>query len=138
MRTKNSSAGADYRSNFKARGLGAFYDDGEWLASVELTSSDRYYSDPPPLDVPAKAYSAGFGRRFGKWTPFLAIHSYQEKSSNHAEYDPVGNRRTSLTLRYDLDANTAIKLQGDRNRDSRMNYGGDANVVRIAYDRMFF
>ena len=42
-----------------------------------------------------------------------------------------------MTVRYDIDAKSAVKVQLDRNQDVTNNYGGNVNVFRIAYDRLF-
>ncbi|UUZ56519.1 hypothetical protein LP419_15955 [Massilia sp. H-1] len=62
---------------------------------------------------------------------------YTERTDQPDMYAPQSYRRASLTLRYDIDAKSAFKVQADRQKDVTHNFGGDVTVLRLAYDRLF-
>ena len=50
---------------------------------------------------------------------------------------PAAFRRTSASLRYDVDSSSGIKMQLDRNQDLTNNLNGAVTVFRVSYDRVF-
>ena len=109
--------------------LGAVYDDGAWISQAELGKSTATADVVPSASM---AY-ASVGRRFGAWTPYLALSasrpdrgSYSAAANwgafNAALRDPViFNLNTTridqetLTLgsRWDFHRQAALKLQWD-------------------------
>ncbi|MEJ7806561.1 MAG: hypothetical protein WKG03_11675, partial [Telluria sp.] len=87
--------------------------------------------------VTAPAMTIGAGYHYGSWTPFVNYARYTERTSDLEIYAPQSFNRASVTLRYDIDARSAVKAQVDRQKDVTRNFGGDSTVVRIAYDRLF-
>jgi hypothetical protein len=135
----NDTPGEDLAA-LKAYGLAINLDFDKWFVLSEFT---RLIWDHPatqindPYKVTAPSFTVGAGMRLGKWTPFINYAQYHEGVTGPGEYtlNPYG--RTSLTLRYDLDAISAVKVQLDKALDSANNYGGDATVLRLSYDRVF-
>lgn len=120
----------------RAYGVAANLDYDNWFVLSEVTKLTRKY----PLGgytYSAPAATVGVGWRFGNWTPFVNIARYTESTTDFNLYEPQSFKRTSLTLRYDLDASSAIKGQIDRNLDVTKNFGGDVTVLRLSYDRVF-
>ncbi len=123
-------------SKLKAYGLAANLDFDSWFILSEFTQLKRDYN-LAQYTLTAPAATIGAGLRLGKWTPFLNYATYTEKSTNLAVYSPVTFKRTSLTLRYDIDSNSDVKAQWDRNLDTTANNGGNVSVIRVSYDRVF-
>lgn len=131
-----SSDGVETPANLVAYGFAANLDFDDWFVLSEATQLSRDF----PLagyKYTAPAFTVGLGMRWGNWTPFVNYAQYAENSTDLSQYVPQKYTRTSLTLRYDLNANTAIKSQIDWNRDASSNYGGDVTVLRVSYDRVF-
>ncbi len=133
--------GADTEANgnpakLTAFGVAANLDYNDWFALSELTQQKRDFSaDGYSYTVPA--FTVGFGMRLGRWTPFVNYAQYKERSSDDSLYEPQSYKRSSVSLRYDLDPSSNVKAQFDRHRDVTRNYGGDVTVFRITYDRVF-
>jgi len=123
-------------AQLKAYGVAANLDFDEWFVLSELTQLSRNFSSAG-YKVTAPAYTIGAGYHLGQWTPFINFGSYREESTDLSQYQPQSYKRGSVTLRYDLDAKSAVKVQLDRNLDVTNNYGGNVNVFRISYDRLF-
>jgi len=103
----------------------------------EFTQLTRDYF-AGPYKVTAPAFTVGAGMRLGKWTPFINFAQYAEETTDSSLYTALSSyKRTSVTLRYDLDSSSAIKGQIDKNLDVANNFGGNATVFRVSYDRVF-
>jgi len=121
-----------------------------WVVRSELSKIDRPdYAASPEKDW---AVMLGVGYRFGKWLPMLTYAQF------HGNYtDPsVSDERTediALSLRYDLSASSAIKVQYDIFKDNSaagitcyqdpencltgsQRYG-DSKLITLSYDRVF-
>jgi hypothetical protein len=119
----------------KAYSVAVNLDMDDWFVLSEVSKLTRE-SSTPGYSYDAPAASIGVGIRMGKWTPFLNYAQYVESTSDPV-YVPATYRRTSATLRYDLDSSSGIKVQLDRNNDVTSNLGGTTTVFRISYDRVF-
>jgi hypothetical protein len=131
----NIDEGLDDKAALKAFGLAANLDFEDWFVLSELTQLARTFE--AGYKVTAPAFTLGAGYRYGNWTPFVNVARYKEKSSDLNVYLPQSYDRMSLTVRYDLDARSALKFQADRNKDVTRNFGGDTTILRVAYDRLF-
>ncbi|MFZ6753054.1 hypothetical protein ACO0KY_06715 [Undibacterium sp. Dicai25W] len=132
----NALNALDSSAKLEAYGVAANLDLDDWFILSELTQLKRTFTNAG-YTVTAPAYTIGAGYRYGSWTPFINYASYKEKSSDLTQYQPQSYKRTSATLRYDIDAKSAVKVQLDKNQDVTNNYGGNVNVFRISYDRLF-
>lgn len=137
-RTINTDQDLNDGGPFTATGASLGYDAGKWFATAEAMRTTRGFSSPDLVDTGGMAYSVGAGLHMGPWTPFVSVSGFQESTGNPDLYDIQANRRLSGTLRYNLDANTSIKAQIDRNIDATRNFGGNSTVFRISFDKMFF
>ncbi len=135
VRTENAVELLDDRAKLRAYGIAANVDLDDWFILTEFTQLTRDFD--AGYKVTAPAFTVGAGVHWGLWTPFLNYANYKEKSSDLSIYAPQSYRRTSLTLRYDIDTKSAFKAQADRNKDVSNNFGGNVTVWRIAYDRLF-
>lgn len=135
VRTINPVESLDDTASLKAYGLAANLDFEDWFVLAELTQLTRDFDSG--YKVTAPAFTIGAGYRWGNWTPFINVARYKEKSSDLAVYAPQSYDRASLTLRYDVDARSALKFQVDRNKDVTRNFGGNTTILRLAYDRLF-
>lgn len=126
----------DDHANLKAFGFAANLDLGDWFILSEATQLSRYFV-ATDYTVTAPAFTIGAGRRLGAWTLFGNYAQYVESSTNHEIYMPQQFKRTSFTVRYDLNSSSAVKVQWDRNRDTSNNFGGHTSVLRLSYDRVF-
>lgn len=133
--SRNPGIALDTLAKLKAYGLAVNLDLDDWFILSELTQLKRDFSTG--YSVKAPAYTLGAGYRHGAWTPFLNYAKYKEESSDLKAYAPQAYDRWSLTLRYDIDPQSAVKAQFDKARDVTRNFGGDTRVLRIAYDRLF-
>jgi len=135
VRSENPTEGLDDTARLKAYGVAANLDFEDWFVLSELTQLTRDFDAGYRVTAPALTIGAGY--HFGKWTPFLNYARYTERTDDPTLYAPQSYRRASLTLRYDIDARSAFKVQADRQRDVTHNFGGDVTVLRLAYDRLF-
>jgi len=137
--TNNSvSPAIDAVADLKAYGMALNLDFDTWFMLSEVTETDRNYSTAPIYSYKAPASTIGAGLRLGKWTPFVNYSLYtQHNTPDLPAYAAANYRRAALTLRYDIDSSSDIKAQIDRNYDTTSNWGGNVNVFRIGYDRVF-
>jgi len=133
--TDSSGTTVPYDAKLTAYGVALNLDMDSWFMLSEVSKLTRA-SPTPGFSYEAPAASIGAGVRLGKWTPFVNFAQYIENTSDTA-YVPATYRRTSATLRYDLDSSSGIKLQLDRNVDTTSNLGGTVSVFRVSYDRVF-
>ena len=130
----NPSLELDDHAHLKAYGIAANLDFDKWFVLSELTQQTRQF-DGYRITTPALTVGAGY--RIGAWTPFINFAKYTERTSDSEAYQPSSWKRASLTVRYDLDARSAVKAQFDRYNDRTRNFGDTANVVRLSCDRLF-
>ncbi len=133
---ETTNEGAVSPAKLVAYGVAANLDFDKWFVLSEITQLSREF----PVDdfkYTAPAYTVGVGVRLGKFTPFLNIADYRESTNNEAAYSPASYHRTSFTVRYDINSNSAFKVQMDRMDDLTHNGGGDTNIFRVGYDLVF-
>ncbi len=125
-------------SQLSACGVAANLDYDSWFALSEYASQTRKFTDSG-FSYSAPAFTVGAGMRLGKWTPFLNFAEYAENNTanNLDLWKNTVWRRTSASLRYDLNASCGIKAQVDRVVDVENSVGGNATVIRISFDRVF-
>jgi hypothetical protein len=119
-------------------GLATNLDFDTWFVLSEITQQVRdYNADGYKATSPAS--TIGIGYRWGKWTPFINYGIFTQHASgpNASLFFPEDYKRDSVTLRYDVDSSSDVKLQLDRNYDSTNNQFGNTSVVRLSYDRVF-
>ncbi len=126
----------DDTAKLSAYGLAINLDLDNWFVLSEVTQLRRNFIGGA-YSYKAPAFTLGAGVHLGDWTPFLNYAEYTEKSSDQSKYAPQSYKRLSFTLKYDLDASSAVKAQIDRHTDTTKNFGGDATVLRVSYDRVF-
>jgi predicted porin len=136
VRSKIFDFGIDDVAKLKAYGIAVNLDFDDWFVLSELTQLKRNFTQSA-YTVTAPALTIGAGMRMGAWTPFVNYAQYIEASSDEAKYIPQKFKRTSITVRYDLDSNSALKAQIDRHKDTSNNFGGNSTVLRFSYDRVF-
>lgn len=136
VRTKVFDLEIDDPAKLKAYGVAINADFDDWFVLSEFTQLSRNFTDGQ-YEVTAPAMTLGAGRRFGAWTGFVNYAQYIEKTNDESKYIPQKYKRTSFTLRYDIDSSSAVKAQIDRNKDSSNNFGGNSTVLRLSYDRVF-
>lgn len=107
-------------------------DKDDWIARSELSKVDR-----SPARGSYYGFLVGVGYRFGKFTPMATLS--QLKAYNEA-FDTLQekDRLLGLTLRYQLNDSSSLKLQYDRSRWDYLN-GTDTvrKVVTVSYDLVF-
>ncbi|HZX29513.1 MAG TPA: porin [Telluria sp.] len=135
VHTSNPLEDLDDYADLQAYGIAANLDFEDWFVLSEVTQLKRQFD--AGYWVKAPAYTIGAGYHYGNWTPFLNYARYREKTDHLDLYAPQSFSRTSLTLRYDVDPKSALKFQVDRERDDTNNFGGNTNIIRISYDRLF-
>lgn len=135
VRSVNAGAQLDDSAKLQAYGMAANLELEHWFILSEVTRLTRDFALGYRVTAPAMTIGAGY--RYGDWTPFLNFARYKERSSDLEVYAPQSYDRTSLTLRYDIDARSSLKGQLDRQKDVTRNFGGDSTIVRLAYDRLF-
>ncbi|MGZ3181872.1 MAG: porin [Telluria sp.] len=135
VHTTNPVEELDDYADLDAYGIAANLDFDDWFVLSEVTQLQRRFD--AGYTVKAPAYTIGAGYHFGSWTPFLNYAKYRETTDHLDLYAPQSFSRASLTLRYDVDARSALKFQVDHERDDTRNFGGTTKVLRVAYDRLF-
>ncbi len=136
VRTVNAGVDLDDFAKLKAYGFAVNLDLDDWFVLTELTQLSRNFVNSN-YTVTAPAFTVGAGIHLGAWTPFLNYARYTEHTNDLDQYAPQSYRRSSFTLRYDLDSRSAVKAQIDRHLDVTKNYGGNITILRVAYDRLF-
>ncbi|HYD81835.1 MAG TPA: hypothetical protein VEC06_18700 [Paucimonas sp.] len=136
VRTQNPGIDLDTSADLNAYGIAANADFDDWFVLSELTQLTRKFI-AERYKVSAPALTLGAGIRLGKWTPFFNYARYIERTDDRSQYAPQSFRRTSVTLRYDIDLSSALKAQFDRHIDITNNFGGNVTLFRVSYDRKF-
>jgi len=136
IRTVNADAALDDSAGLKAYGIAANLDFDDWFVLSEITKLTRDNSTQG-YSYAAPTFTVGAGVRLGKWTPFVNVAQYTEESSDLSLYTPQSYKRTSATLRYDLDSRSTVKAQIDKHTDTTNNFGGNTTVFRLSFDRVF-
>lgn len=143
-------------------GIGASYDQGDWLANFEYTQrrTDSYVSD-------TNGWYFTLGHRFGKFTPYLTLSKLKVADANAVNDIPAptpglaqlkggvslvlagqatDQKTTGLGLRWDAYRNIAIKAQYERIQPKTQGLFlvpvngtvvGNVNVYSIAVDTVF-
>ncbi len=135
VRGVNATVGLDDTARLKAYGVAANLDLDDWFVLAEATQLTRDFDAGYRVSAPAITIGAGY--HYGSWTPFVNYARYTERTTDGEIYAPQSFNRASVTLRYDIDARSAVKGQVDRQKDVTRNFGGDSTIVRVAYDRLF-
>ena len=135
-RSQQFSLDIDDTAKLTAYGVAANLDLDQWFILTEFTQLKRDFK-AYGYNYKAPAFTLGAGVHLGEWTPFLNYAQYKETSSDESLYAPQSYKRLSLTLKYDIDASSAVKAQVDRHTDITKNFGGNATVFRLSYDRVF-
>ena len=137
------SEGEDWSEKTKQQiyGASALVDYHDYLLTAELFFSDRTESYGRDL-----AYTLSVGRRFDALLVYLTHGMYQQKvyANNPAEVtedDREKHRNSSMVVKYDLTASSAMKVQLEHWQDFsgswfKQTYG-DANTLSISYDSVF-
>jgi hypothetical protein len=135
--TDDITIGARSEARVHSYGIAINADFDDWFVLSEFTADDRSYNTNYYVNAPALSVGAGY--RFGAWTPFLNYGWYYENTNGLDQYPtPARYKRTSLTLRYDLNPTTAFKLQWDNYEEAAIsNLTGNSKVLRIAFDKTF-
>ncbi len=115
-------------------GLAANLDYNNWIVKAEV---DRFEQVDKPAGINNiyKYALLGVGRSFGNWTPMYTMSRYTTVN------EPIEGRRTQyLSLRWDFQKNTALKLQYDISKDkSRYPYPffGDSKLLSVSLQGVF-
>lgn len=128
------AADIDDHARLKAYGLAVNLDFDDWFVLSELARQTR---DETTYKFASPEFNLTAGYRIGNWTPTLSYGRYREQSSDLSQYQPSDFSRASATLRYDIDAVSAVKVQVDHYLDLTNNFGGSSKLVRVAYERSF-
>ena len=136
VKTRNVAHAVDDEAVLKTYGLAANLDLDQWFVLSEFARLSRDHTQSG-YQVSAPALTVGAGLRLGQWTPFLSYSRYTESTTDRSQYTPGSYHHASATLRYDVAAGTAVKVQLDRQIDSTNNFGGHTRVLRVSYDRVF-
>jgi len=114
-------------------------DTNDWMVRTELLVIDR-----PGANYRDHAQLAAIGRHFGNWLLLATISEYRSEAIESMGADPLGQEAhtdRSLTLRYDLNEASDIKVQYDNQIDQGgINWTpeyGNSQLVTLAYDRVF-
>lgn len=133
----NGANPIDDKAVLKTYGLAVNLDMNQWFVLSEFAKLSRDHAENH-YKVTAPALTLGAGLRLGQWTPFLSYSRYTESTTDSSQYpDLSAYHHASATLRYDVAAGTAVKVQLDRQIDSANNFGGHTRVLRVSYDRVF-
>ncbi len=114
-------------------------DTSTWLARSEFLVINR-----PDADFRDHAQLGAVGRRFGRWLLLATISEYRSEAIASMGADPQGQEAhtdRAVTLRYDLDDASDVKVQIDDQKDQGgINWSpryGDSQLLTMAYDRVF-
>jgi len=129
----------DYTNNARQQiyGLAFNIDRDNWLLNSEFIHINR-----PNANFKDYAQIIAIGRRIGKWQPMLTWSNYYSKAALGADPNAQeAHATTAFTLRYEVDTNSAVKIQIDDQHDnSGPNWTtkyGDARLLTFSYDKVF-
>ncbi|WP_124949370.1 porin [Sulfuriferula thiophila] len=114
-------------------GLSANANYDNWLVRSELSYFDRWKD----MGYKSKAGMLGVGYHVGDYTPMVTYSRFMDANSYG---DPNWeNDSLMLSVRYDLNATSAIKVQYDKFRELSLpgSTSGNADVLSASYDRVF-
>ncbi len=130
---------SDYgnRARQQIYGLAFNIDRDDWLLKSEFIHINR-----PGANFRDYAQIVAIGRRIGKWQPMLTWSNYYSKPALGADPEAQeAHATTAITLRYEMDTSSAVKLQIDQQRDKTGSLWtpkyGDARLLTLSYDRVF-
>ncbi|MFC7006061.1 hypothetical protein [Bowmanella sp. JS7-9] len=125
-------------SQQRVMGLAINGDFSDWFFHLEK-SQNRRENKEDDIVVKAPADMLAIGYRIGNWTPFVSWSRYWEKSDSPG-YEGEAERFTikSITLRYDINPENALKVQIETFDDaSQYDFVGDTRVLSVSYDFVF-
>ncbi|WP_332826259.1 hypothetical protein [Ramlibacter sp.] len=121
------------RDHHQAYGGSVNVDYGNWLLRSEYSVFDR-----SRYAYKATSWFVSGGYRFGAFTPMLTLSDYKETSRfSPADYDPARWSTIAASLRYDVGASSAFKVQLERIRDRQAPFVGNATLLSMSYDFVF-
>jgi hypothetical protein len=124
------------RTHLRSYGVAAKWNVNRWFSYLELAEQDNdYYESGFNVKAPGGAF--GLGVHLGAFTPFVSYSRFREKPSDRTLWPSTLNQRRSVTLRYDVNASSAVKVQLGRFTDGAKNYGGDSKILQVSYDMVF-
>jgi hypothetical protein len=134
--TYDKDTDASTRTHQRSYGIAMNLNFEKLSILTEVTELDsNYYENFYKVYAPASSF--GIGYQIGKWTPFVNYARYWERTDQPDLYTPSKFDRYSFTMRYDINANSAIKMQVDRSQDHTLNFTGYNTIGRISYDMVF-
>lgn len=117
-------------------GLAANLDIDRWFVRSEYSVFDR-----SGYSYRSRAYMVGGGARFGDFTPMLTHTRYRERNLQDGQLNAIQHDRGwSATLRYELGASSALKVQWDHFKDlsgTDLSYVGTSRLLSVALDTVF-
>ncbi|MEJ5990820.1 hypothetical protein WG902_12535 [Ramlibacter sp. PS3R-8] len=121
------------RDHHQAYGGSVNIDYGNFLLRSEVSVFDR-----SRYAYKATSWFVSGGYRFGNFTPMLTLSDYKETSRFPlADYEPARWSTVAASLRYDLGASSALKVQLERIRDRQAPFVGNATLLSMSYDFVF-
>lgn len=114
-------------------GLAANIDYDNWLVRSEISQFDRWQD----MGYKSKAGMIGVGYHMGKFTPMVTYSGFHD--DNSYGYPNAIDDSLALTLRYDVNATSSIKLQYDKYRELSTpdTTSGNAKVISMSFDKVF-
>ena len=121
------------RDHHVAYGGSINIDYGNLLVRSEYSVFDR-----SRYAYKATSWFLSGGYRIGSFTPMLTVSDYKETSRFPvSDYDPARWSTIAASLRYDVNASSAIKIQLERIRDRAAPFVGNATLLSMSYDFVF-
>jgi hypothetical protein len=123
----------------RVMGLALNGDFGRWfvLSEYNLNFRENYYGEPAD-DIDAPAAMLGLGYRHQDFTLFGSVSRYWDTPRDGSEYEAERFINKSLTLRYNISASQALKVQIDEVADkSFFDFVGDTRLLSASYDLVF-
>lgn len=133
----------DFEDDFT--GYGIQYDNGTLVTMVEITRRSAKSASTGTRFTDSDVSYALVGWRFGDWLPSAMITD-RENNSPLSAITVSNYKTTTLTLRYDLSTNMALKFQYEEvapddatwlNTSPAFTAGEDQNVYTISFDFVF-
>jgi hypothetical protein len=128
------------RAKQKIYGVALNADYDHWIVRTEFIHIDH-----PGDTFKDFAQMIGVGYRIGKWQPMVTWSNYfataQVENGGTSGFDEEAHRALILTLRYDIDTSSALKVQiddqKDRSQAGSLYQYGNARLLSITYDKVF-
>ncbi len=136
MRESYRETNEHFDQKMKTYSMAFNADFGDWVYLAEIGENARKYVYGTDTHYKVLSLMGSVGYRYGRWMPMLTVSRFHEHAAS-ADYEVDRWNTYALSLRYDLAASRAIKIQLNKTQDTTGHFTGNTSSVRVSYDVQF-